>query len=87
MGMATFTDNQNQIKKGISIQKVFRPCEAQQTTTVNLSTLHGMSGDFIHLQIECGSNMVRVGSSIWVESSQLGDVRTATGFILKPYSH
>jgi pyridoxal phosphate enzyme (YggS family) len=66
MGMATFTDNQNQIKKEFQhLKSIFDHAKAQQTTNCYLSTLSmGMSGDY-PLAIECGSNMVRVGSSIF----------------------
>ena len=66
MGMATFTDNQNQIKKEFQhLKSVFDHAKAQQITNCNMSTLSmGMSGDY-PLAIECGSNMVRVGSSIF----------------------
>ena len=66
MGMATFTDNQNQIKKEFQhLKSIFDHAKAQQTTNCYLSKLSmGMSGDY-PLAIECGSNMVRVGSSIF----------------------
>jgi hypothetical protein len=63
--MATFTDDQEQIKKEF----------LQLKTSFNqLKTLHpelktismGMSGDF-PLAIACGSTMIRVGSSIFGE--------------------
>ncbi|MEO8932858.1 MAG: YggS family pyridoxal phosphate-dependent enzyme [Xanthomarina sp.] len=65
MGMATFTDHQEQIKEEFSLLK---------TASNQLKTIHpelkivsmGMSGDY-PLAITCGSNMVRVGSSIFGE--------------------
>ena len=66
MGMATFTDNQEQIKREfLHLKAIFD--KHSQLTTVNcqLNTLSmGMSGDY-QLAIECGSNMVRIGSSIF----------------------
>ncbi len=66
MGMATFTENQTQIKKEFQhLKSIFD--KNQQPTTHNrqLTTLSmGMSGDY-QLAIECGSTMVRIGSSIF----------------------
>lgn len=59
MGMATFTDNQLQIKKEFQYLKSIFDKHPQMTT---LSM--GMSGDY-KLAIECGSTMVRIGSSIF----------------------
>ena len=66
MGMATFTDNQNQVKKEFQhLKNIFDKAHEQQTTNCQLSILSmGMSGDY-PLAINCGSNMVRVGSSIF----------------------
>lgn len=63
MGMATFTENQNQIKKEfLHLKSIF---DKLQTPNSNLQTLSmGMSGDY-KLAIECGSTMVRIGSSIF----------------------
>jgi len=63
MGMASFTDNTAQIKEEFS---------ALKTTFENLKNINpklrevsmGMSGDY-PLAIECGSTMVRIGSSIF----------------------
>ncbi|MFP3590606.1 YggS family pyridoxal phosphate-dependent enzyme [Chryseobacterium sp. SIMBA_038] len=62
MGMATFTDDQDQVKKEFLIlKKVFD--ELNQLK--NLETLSmGMSDDF-PTAIECGANSVRVGSAIF----------------------
>jgi pyridoxal phosphate enzyme (YggS family) len=59
MGMATFTDNQIQIRKEFEyLKKIFDKLK-------NLDTLSmGMSGDY-KLAIECGSTMVRIGSNIF----------------------
>lgn len=63
MGMATFTDNKEQIKKEfLHLKSIF-----DQFTILNsqFSILSmGMSGDY-QLAIECGSTMVRIGSSIF----------------------
>lgn len=59
MGMATFTDNQAQIKKEFQyLKSIFD--KHKQFTTLSM----GMSGDY-KLAIECGSTMVRIGSSIF----------------------
>jgi pyridoxal phosphate enzyme (YggS family) len=66
MGMATFTENQTQIRKEFQHLKAIFD-NHQQPTTHNrqLTTLSmGMSGDY-QLAIECGSTMVRIGSSIF----------------------
>ncbi len=67
MGMATFTDNQSQIKKEFQNLKTIFNRLIEQPTTHNLqpTTLSmGMSGDY-QLAIDCGSTMVRIGSSIF----------------------
>lgn len=63
MGMATFTDNQNQIKKEFQhLKSIF---DRLNTEHCELNTLSmGMSGDYQHA-IECGSTMVRIGSTIF----------------------
>ena len=67
MGMATFTDNQEQIKKEFtSLKTVFDKYTAKPLTdNCQLSTLSmGMSGDY-NIAIDCGSTMVRIGRSIF----------------------
>lgn len=66
MGMATFTDNQNQIKKEFShLKSIFDGLQSLQTVNCKLQTVSmGMSGDY-QLAIACGSTMVRIGSSIF----------------------
>ncbi|WP_366183351.1 YggS family pyridoxal phosphate-dependent enzyme [Flavobacterium ovatum] len=66
MGMATFTDNQNQVKKEFThLKSIFDNLKAQNPVHCNLNTISmGMSGDY-QLAIECGSTMVRIGSSIF----------------------
>jgi pyridoxal phosphate enzyme (YggS family) len=64
MGMATFTENQNQIKAEFQhLKTIFDTINNQEN--LNLETLSmGMSGDY-ELAIKCGSTMVRIGSSIF----------------------
>ena len=66
MGMATFTDNQSQIKKEFQyLKEIFDNTNKLETSNMKLGTLSmGMSGDY-KLAIECGSTMVRIGSSIF----------------------
>jgi pyridoxal phosphate enzyme (YggS family) len=65
MGMATFTDNQQQIKKEFEyLKSVFDNAQAKNPNFQTLSM--GMSSDYT-LAIECGSTMIRVGSSIFGE--------------------
>ena len=66
MGMATFTDNQNQVKKEFThLKSIFEQIKPLKTENCELSTLSmGMSSDY-QLAIECGSTMVRIGSSIF----------------------
>ncbi|APG66396.1 YggS family pyridoxal phosphate enzyme [Tenacibaculum todarodis] len=63
MGMATFTDNQQQLQDEFLSLKTF--FEELNTQHLELKTLSmGMSGDY-KLAIENGSTMVRIGSSIF----------------------
>jgi pyridoxal phosphate enzyme (YggS family) len=66
MGMATFTDNQEQIKKEFqNLKRIFEKVNQQRTENCQLNTISmGMSGDY-KLAIECGSTLVRIGSSIF----------------------
>lgn len=66
MGMATFTDNQDQIKKEfIHLKSIFDKLKPLNTKNCELNTISmGMSGDY-QLAISCGSTMVRIGSSIF----------------------
>ncbi|MFZ4105507.1 YggS family pyridoxal phosphate-dependent enzyme [Flavobacterium sp.] len=66
MGMATFTDNQSQIKAEFEhLKEIFDNTNKLETLNLKLETLSmGMSGDY-KLAIECGSTMVRIGSSIF----------------------
>ncbi len=63
MGMATFTDETDQIQKEFTHLKVlFGQFSIQNPQLTTLSM--GMSGDY-KLAIVCGSTMVRIGSSIF----------------------
>jgi PLP dependent protein len=66
MGMATFTNDQTQIKKEFThLKSIFDRTNQLLTSNFQLLTLSmGMSGDY-QLAIECGSTMVRIGSSIF----------------------
>jgi hypothetical protein len=66
MGMATFTDNQSQIKKEfLHLKSFFDKLQIMNTSNCKLETLSmGMSGDY-KLAIDCGSTMIRIGSSIF----------------------
>lgn len=72
MGMATFTENQIQIKKEFEhLKSIFDSYQNLKSEICNLKSLSmGMSGDF-PLAITCGSTMVRIGSSIFGERSPL----------------
>ena len=67
MGMATFTDNQNQVRKEFQhLKSIFDKHKPLNTANCKLNTVSmGMSGDY-QLAIDCGSTMVRIGSSIFV---------------------
>ena len=59
MGMATFTNNKNQIKEEFNyLFNIFNKYKVLNTLSM------GMSGDY-KIAIECGSNMIRIGSSIF----------------------
>jgi len=63
MGMASFTDDMEQVKNEFDgLNNIFQKLKKQY---VNLTVLSiGMSGDY-PLAIECGSTMVRIGSAIF----------------------
>ena len=71
MGMATFTDDKSQIKNEFNRLKfTFDALKALQTENCKLQIISmGMSGDY-KLAIDCGSTMIRVGSSIFGNRSQ-----------------
>ena len=66
MGMATFTDDENQLKKEFNLlTKTFNFLKGISAKNCELVTISmGMSGDY-KLAVDCGSTMVRVGSSIF----------------------
>ena len=66
MGMATFTNNANQVEKEFSrLKTIFDHYSTLNSKNCQLNILSmGMSGDYA-LAIECGSTMVRIGSSIF----------------------
>ncbi|WOD44050.1 YggS family pyridoxal phosphate-dependent enzyme [Hwangdonia lutea] len=68
MGMATFTNDMNQIENEFKLLKTtFDNLKEVQTANCKLQIISmGMSGDY-ELAIDCGSNMIRVGSSIFGE--------------------
>ncbi|MDO6490828.1 MULTISPECIES: YggS family pyridoxal phosphate-dependent enzyme [unclassified Cellulophaga] len=66
MGMATFTDNKNQVKKEFAtLKEIFSSLQSIKSTNLDVKILSmGMSGDY-KLAIDQGSTMVRIGSSIF----------------------
>lgn len=69
MGMATFTENKNQIKKEFqNLKTIFDKINKESISKDAINRVSilsmGMSGDY-KLAIECGSTMVRIGSSIF----------------------
>tara|TARA_B110000503_G_scaffold143731_1_gene247740 strand:+ start:8899 stop:9564 length:666 start_codon:yes stop_codon:yes gene_type:complete len=67
MGMATNTDNENVVRNEFKDLKSFFDKLIQQGTTQNVELTilsMGMSGDY-NIAMEEGSNMVRIGSSIF----------------------
>lgn len=66
MGMASFTENKDQIRKEFTyLKSLFDKYSQLNTINCQLNTLSmGMSGDY-QLAIESGSTMIRVGSSIF----------------------
>tara|TARA_B100001287_G_scaffold276749_1_gene289163 strand:- start:2317 stop:2955 length:639 start_codon:yes stop_codon:yes gene_type:complete len=59
MGMATFTNNRTQIKEEFNyLLNIFNKYKVLNTLSM------GMSGDY-KIAIECGSNLIRIGSSIF----------------------
>ena len=66
MGMATFTDNNDQIKNEFTyLKSIFDKTKKLKIENCQIEIISmGMSGDY-QLAIECGSTMVRIGSSIF----------------------
>ena len=71
MGMASFTDNQEMVRKEFQLLKsLFDIHTALQTSNVNFQTLSmGMSSDY-NIAIEEGSNMVRIGNLLFGKRSK-----------------
>jgi len=70
MGMATFTDDKTQVKREFAHLKSLFDRLKTKTERPDFDTLSmGMSGDY-HEAITAGSNMVRIGSSIFGERSK-----------------
>ncbi len=68
MGMATFTNNEAQIRAEFtSLKTIFDKLATKSASNVSAHILSmGMSGDY-KIAIDCGSTMVRIGSSIFGE--------------------
>ena len=67
MGMATFTDNEQQVKSEFAhLKTIFNRFQKQYSEIPFKELSMGMSGDY-SLAIEEGSTMVRIGSSIFGE--------------------
>lgn len=66
MGMASFTDNEETVKKEFTnLKNIFDYVKPYQLTNCSFEILSmGMSGDY-KMAIDCGSTMVRIGSSIF----------------------
>jgi hypothetical protein len=63
MGMATFTEDMEQVKKEFqALNSVFKEFKKDYPQLTTLSM--GMSGDY-KIAVDCGSNMVRIGSAIF----------------------
>lgn len=63
MGMATFTENQIQVRREFKQLKSIFDALKEKVSDLNVLSM-GMSGDYM-MAIEEGSNMVRIGSSIF----------------------
>jgi len=65
MGMATFTEDMQQVKREfLTLKTIYDQLKPENRGFDTLSM--GMSGDY-KIAVECGSNMVRIGSSIFGE--------------------
>ena len=65
MGMATFTEDESQVKaEFLKLKSIFDDFKEKYPSIKELSM--GMSGDY-KIAVECGSTMVRIGSSIFGE--------------------
>jgi len=67
MGMATFTDDDKMIRREFNNLKSYFEKLKNHFNTNDFEIISmGMSGDY-PIAIECGSNMIRVGSAIFGE--------------------
>ena len=67
MGMATFTDDDDMIRREFNnLKSYFEKLKTHFNTNYFEIISMGMSGDY-PIAIECGSNMIRVGSAIFGE--------------------
>ena len=65
MGMATFTENKSQVKEEFLQLKDYFEILSKKINSDSFNIISmGMSGDY-KIAIDCGSNMVRIGSSIF----------------------
>ena len=65
MGMATFTNDKSQVKTEFESLKLYFDDISKQINSESFNIISmGMSGDY-KVALECGSNMVRIGSSIF----------------------
>lgn len=66
MGMATFTDDMTQVETEFRyLKKIFDDMKSKYNLPGFKTLSMGMSNDYI-LAVSCGSNMIRVGSKIFV---------------------
>ncbi len=65
MGMATFTENMQQVRREFHTLKIIFDDFKEKNSNFEILSM-GMSGDY-KVALECGSNMVRIGSSIFGE--------------------
>lgn len=65
MGMATFTDDEAQVKKEFEYLKSVFDDFKEKYPDMNILSM-GMSGDY-KIALDCGSNMIRIGSDIFGE--------------------
>ena len=67
--MASFSDDKDLVENEFKVLKRILPIQSTQLSTINFqfSTLSmGMSTDY-KIAVECGSNMVRIGSLLFGE--------------------
>ncbi|MEC5165484.1 pyridoxal phosphate enzyme (YggS family) [Flavobacterium sp. PL11] len=76
MGMATFTENQNQVEKEFQhLKSIYDRIKLSNNANCQIDTLSmGMSGDY-QLAIDCGSTMIRIGSSIFSARTPEGETK------------